>query len=357
MRRFLMILLAVASLLVVLPEAKAEYIFSQGYWWSGGQAYSRARVYYYDSCGCRRYRWSYYPSKQYSKATTISSSTEGWRDKLIELKASREKWQSQIEASANEHNEFIETARELGLNGEYYQTSVGVARIDRSNPYAINGGGGMGYGGYSQRTAEQGSTHFGYAPSSFTVADVYGNVDLGGLYNAAIRLASDSNQYGSKATSGAMTLVDQLGDRAASLMDRAIAVKETEAKAAGIAHLSHSLSQAIKAEARAYIASHQGGSGQPPEPNPALQEAIQNGTLSDVGAIITHRCVRCHQPGGEAEHFDLTDLESLDDPGVAKILARVNSSDPKKQMPPKEPLSLHELRVVNLAAVQPAKKE
>lgn len=357
MRRFLMILLAVVSLLVVLPEAKAEYIFSNGYWWSGGQAYSRARVYYYDSCGCRRYRYQY--AKAAKATTTISSETDNYTAKLLEIKANREKWQAQIEASANKHNEFIEKLRELGLNGEYYQTSVGVARIDRSNPYAINGGGSMGYGGYSQRTAEQGSTHFGYVPSSFTVADVYGNVDIGGLYNAAIRLASDSNQYGSKATDGAMTLVDRLGDRAASLMDRAIAVKETEAKAAGIAQLSHSLGQAIKAEARAYIATHQGGNGQPPEPDPALQEDIANGTLNDVGAIITHRCVVCHRPGGKMERLDLTDIESLGDDGIRNILERINSSDPKLVMPPppNDPLTVHELRVVNLAAVQPAKKE
>ena len=352
-KRLLLTLLATVSLFLAASSARAEYVFSNGYWWSGGAAYTRSSVVAYDHRGCKYYRY------QYAKANVISSQTEGWRAKLLELKANREKWQAGIQASANEHNEFIEALRELGLDGNYYQTSIGVAAIDRSHPYAIQGG----YSGqaYTQLAAPQGATLYGYVPSSFTVADVYGNVDLGGLYNAAIRLASDSNSYGSKATSGAMTLVDQLGDRAASLMDRAIAVEETRAKAAGIAQVSQSLSQAIKAEARAYVATAHGGSGQPPEPDGEKQAAIQNGTLSTIADVLTYRCVRCHKPGGKAEQFDLSNLDAIGPEDAANVLARVTTNDPAKRMPPEpdKPLSLHELRVVFAAAgtQQPAKQD
>lgn len=358
LKRLLIPLLMLALFLAALSAtpAHAQYTFSNGYYWANGTAYNRTSVAYYDSYGCKRYRW------QYSAVKVITSQTEGWRTKLLELKSAREKWQASIESSANEHNEFIEAVRELGLDGTYGNSAIGLATINRSNPYAIAGG-----VGYSQLSAAQGSTHYGYAPMAFSVADVYGNVDIGALYNASIRLASDSNQYGSKATSNAMTLVDQLGSRAASLMDRAIAVKEIEAKSAGIAMASQAIAQSIRAEARAYVAhgqtGGQGGNGQPPPPDAAKQADILNGTLSNIADVMTYRCVTCHQPGGKAEQFDLSDLSAVTAENAADILSRVTSSDQAKRMPPDKPLSIEELRVVFAAAganeqgQQPAKQD
>lgn len=347
LKRLLIPLLAFA-LFLAATSAQAEYIFSNGYYWSNGAAYTRAKVYYYDSYGCKRYRY------QYTAVPVITSKTEGWLEKLIALKASRDRYQATLETSANEHNKFIEAVRELGLDDPYGNPAIGYATINRSHPYAIQGG----YN-YSQLSAAQGSTHYGYAPAQFTQADVYGNVDLGALYNISGRLAENANQYGAKATSGFMSLVDQFSSRAASLQDRAIAVKEIEAKTSGITQVSQAIAASIRAEARASIIHAQAGNGQPPEPDGPMRDAIQNGTLSNIADVIAYRCATCHRPGGKMEAFDLTDLSSVSEVEAGKILDRTTTSDPAKRMPPDKPLSLQELRIVLAAAVsqQPAKED
>lgn len=340
MKRF--VLAIVAVLILACPVVAGSFHFSNGYWWKNGQAYERykTKCWYRNCYGYRYYKWCW----KYRKVNVISSRTEGWREKLIALKEQRERYQARLDESANEHNEFIETLRELGLDGSYYGTSVGKAYIDRSRPYAIQGG-------YSQLTAPQGSTVYGYTPSGYNeIADVYGNVDLGSIYNSAIRLADDSNKYGSQATNSAMSLVDKLGDRAASLMNHRIALEEIKVKSAGMSQVAKALSEAIRAEARAYVKRE--GDKQVfrlPE-NPQLKLKAENGTLDSIGEIIAVRCVKCHQPGGKAEHFDLTNLDNIDEMAGLKILDRVSTSDPEKRMPPSKPLSIHELRVLFDAA-------
>ena len=315
----------------------SDYTYRSGYYYRGQQAYTRSWSLLSNGC----YGWLYTP---YQKQYTISYKDPDYVDKLLQLKANRDKWQNDLRSSANRHNEFIEKLRELGLDGDYYRTDVGVAVIDRSHPYAIQGG----YHGYAQRAAPQGSTVYGNVGLHQTeeIADVFGNIDWGPLYNSAIRLAGDSQQHGSRATSDAMSLIDKLGDRAAGVLERSLAIEETRAKAAGISQISASLSEAIKAEARVYMSRREtSGMVVPPASN-ELQQKIASGTLDAPADIITYRCVSCHQPGGRAAHFDLTDLSAVTDEDANKVLDRIVSSDPKKRMPPDKPLSRHETKAM-----------
>ena len=107
-----------------------NYTYRDGYWWSNGVAFTRTRQAYYTTgyCSSRRcstrslaYRWVYRRSS-YQPAVQpqyVTPKTEGWRTKLLEIAATRDRYEASTRASANEHNEFIEAVEALGLTSNF----------------------------------------------------------------------------------------------------------------------------------------------------------------------------------------------------------------------------------------------
>jgi mono/diheme cytochrome c family protein len=323
--------LAVKLLLFASSLSASDYTFSNGYYWSAGKAYTRSTVTSYDSRGCLVYSYQYTPYvAPVTNVTNITHETPDWRTKLLEIAEQQKRSEAKLRQSAEDHAEYMQAIKALGLG-----SGSGYATTQTIDAY-----------GYSQRTAPQGATVFGYNE----IADVYGNVDLGELYQSAIRLAEGSNRYGSEATSGAMKLVDQFGDRAQGLLSQQLAIAEINSKTAGVTNAARALGDAIKAESRLHIEKRTEGPAPPRPPSsgsPILDQptAKANASFDGLTALVTAKCVSCHGGKTTEAGLNLTDLGKLDEAAVAKILARITSANPEKRMPPGKPLEPEELRL------------
>lgn len=324
------LMLALKILLLFAGSVSAsEYLFSNGYWWKDGQAFTRSIVQSYDSRGCliNSYKYTLYSSAP--NVAHVTPETPNWRAKLLEIAEQREKSEAKLRQSAIEHQEYLQALKALGLNGSHggYTTATTIDAY-----------------GYSQRTAPQGTTVFGYNE----IADVYGNVDLGDLYQSAIRLAESSNRYGAEATNGTQKLIDNFGDRAQGLLSQQLAIAEINAKTAGVTNAARALGDAIKAESRLHLEKRtEGPAPLPPREggSPILDEPTAKQSLDSLASLVQVKCFACHGGKTTEAGLNLGDLTKLDDAAVNKILSRVTSANPEKRMPPGKPLEPEELRL------------
>jgi mono/diheme cytochrome c family protein len=211
---------------------------------------------------------------------------------------------------------------------------------------------------YGQLPVAQGSTLYGYSFSS--VADVYGNTDIGALYNQAIRLAGDSNAYADKATSNAMSLVAQAGrerTKVAEILAKGQVIAQANASAAALAsavstgtevnvEASRTTESSVSVEHN--VKQGDGKTEIKPEPKPVDTTSVQK--------IFDQRCVECHREGKEKGGLRHDDAAKLTVQDVEEILSRVTSPNPELRMPkgqdgaPGAALSVEEIAVLFKAA-------
>lgn len=337
MIRFLMIVFLL--LLDVTLLCASDYTFSNGYYWRDGQAFTRSIVQSYDSRGCliNQYKYTLYTAPAPS-VLHVTTETPNWRTELLKIAATRESNAAKLKQAALDQQEYLQAIKALGLdggNGSNYTTTTSVDAY-----------------GYSQRSAPQGSTVFGYNE----IADVYGNVDLGGLYQSAIRLAEASQRSGDNATNGAMQLVDQFGDRAQGLLSQQLAIAEINAKTTGVTNAARALGDAIKAEGRIRVEKKVEGPAPPvPGGSPILDEpsakaANADDTFNKLTALVQTKCVSCHGGKTTEAGLSLVDLGKIDDDTVKKILERITTGNVEKRMPPGKPLAPAEIGLFFKAA-------
>lgn len=301
----------IALALLAASATASDYVFRDGYYWRGSQAYTRYSqpTYSYHN-GCRYQTTSYYytpvdhkePVKETYKApekpTLPSVTDENWRAKLLEFAGQRDKWRADLKASALEHNEFMEAVKVLGLegyDGEY------VPRYATS-PYGFGSTGGYGvktsgYGGYNtykkefyfNPLADQGNTVYGYSYSN--LADVYGATDLQALYQQASRLTENAQSLAGNANSGFQSLVDKEGDaraRVAAILAKAQLLRSLDVPEKTVETRTQSFSAGNTAQSQAVI------------------DRMQHGGAADLQSVITKNCVTCHSastPQGKSELF------------------------------------------------------
>lgn len=329
------------------------YNSSNGYYWKDGQAFTRTRVKTWVWRGnCRYAQWTYQWDKV-GGVYSLNSQTEGWRSKMLEIAATHKKYQDQMAASANEHQEFLETAKELGITGI-------VNNYNNFQPQYANAGGqyggGGGYGGQggeqyamNYMPTAQGATLFGYRE----VADIYGNVNLGELYSRALRLREQSAGYESLANKDTTQMLDNLGARAA-------AIEEMRTKA----DLITKLAESIKAESTARVV-REYYTIATQKAEKVIKAKVDIGT--QLMSIMTNKCVKCHNATKQNGGLRLDDLSFVTDAQTKSIIARIDHVDPLERMPledidtPGIPLSADEKAVFFLAAFgapgQPPKED
>lgn len=334
MIRFLMIVFCVLLNAVLLFGS--DYSFSNGYYWKDGQAFTRSIVQSYDSRGCliNTYKYSLYSAPAPS-VLHVTHETPNWRAKLLEIAEYREKSEAKLKASQLEHQEYMDALRALGLKGNSSYTTT--TTVDAY--------------GYSQRAAPQGATVYGYNE----ISDIYGNVDLGDLYQSAIRLAEASQRSGDSATNGAFRLVDQFGDRAQGLLSQQLAIAETNAKANGVTNAARALGDALQAQSRIHVEKRtETPTPAPPQPggSPVLDQpsAKADDTFNRVTALVQTKCASCHGGKTTEAGLNLTDLGKVDEATVDKILKRITNPNPEKSMPPGKPLTRAEISLFFQAA-------
>lgn len=337
-----MMLLALGCALMLASVAGAtDYTFSNGYYWKGGQAFTRSLVSSYDARGCLVNTYQYTPyvaATTTTNITNVTHETPDWRNKLLEIADYQKKAEAKLRQSALEHQEYLEALKALGLNGPRGSVST-TTTVDSY--------------GYSQRPTGQGATVYGYNE----IADVYANTDLGEIYNTAMRLAEASNRYGADATNGAFKLVDQLGDRASGLLSQQLAIAEINAKTNGVVTASRALGDVFRAESRLRIEKRVEGpappnqtpSPPPPGGSPILDEpsakATSNQAFDNLVGLVNTKCVSCHGGKTTEAGLSLVDLGKVDQQTAKKILARITHPNPEKRMPPGKPLDQDEIRL------------
>ena len=201
-------------------------------------------------------------------------------------------------------------------------TTASTTNTDNSLSYTYNIN-------YAQPTAAQGSTLYG-------IASTYATTDLGSLFHAATRLASDATALTAQANAGALALggdITRVAEIQAQGQAATAALLATRPQASTQVQSQFNVTN----EARAGIA--------------ATPQA--NGQSLDLSSIITAKCAGCHNPAVKSGGLDLSDLSKVDSD---KVLARITAHDPLKRMPladggaPGVPLTVAELRVFFNAA-------
>ena len=147
----------------------SDFVFKDGYYWLGENAYTRQKV-SHGHYGGYRYEYrkapvvvkkevEYKDRVEYKEAEKVD-----WRTRLLEIAQEREEYRAKQEAQAQDHREYMEALKALGLEGN----AAAYPGYSHS-PY-----------GY-QANSEQGTTVYGYSYS--TLADIYGDNVLrpGGL--------------------------------------------------------------------------------------------------------------------------------------------------------------------------------
>ena len=326
------------------------YTYRDGYWWLNGQAYTRARVqeaYYYWHRGCQytsyRWVWSYTPVSGVTTTTVINPSEDGWRGKLLDIAKQRDQYEGRMRTSAVEHNEFVESVKLLGMEGNFRWNGYGYEMAYAQHPGAVLAAAQQ---AYSQFPTPQGNSVYGYRE----LADVYGNVDLGALYNQAMRLREQSYGNESKATSEVHALVDGLGSNIAK-------IREIEAKGqAAAAALSASAAKDRATVLREFWSTYDSRTKSSPSPASPSQGQPQAAQAGSLQGIVQQKCVACHNSEKKNGGLDLSDLAKVTEAQTNKILERIIHPDPTKRMPiredlsPGEPLSKNEVAAFFVAA-------
>lgn len=300
----------------------AGYTWNDGYWWRGNSAYSlsRAKEYYWSN-GCQYYRWvtRYTPVAVRKVVITKQDlSEDGWRGKLLDIAKQRDWYEGKARQSTVEHNEFVESVRVLGLENNFHWNGYGY-EMQYAQGGVQNGYGAYG-SSYSQQPAQQGSTIYGYSE----LADIYGNVDLGALYNSVLRLRSQSYQNESAATSETHALVGELGGQMAR-------IKEIEAKG----YAAAAALEAANAKDRATLL-REFWQSYPQEKAAAVME--QQGTSNtevyrSLQTLVQNKCVACHNPNKQSGGLDMTALAQLSSEQGESVLQRIIHPDPARRMP------------------------
>lgn len=351
------------------------YTYQDGYWWYGDQAYRRVKYsepYYYYSCGtrCTGYRSAYKYEPVYlqkekvvvTKEDLANGSEDGWRGKLLEIAGNRDKWEAKARQSAQEHNEFLESVKFLGMQGNFHWNGYGYEMSYAQNPYAYEGYGQKEvFQQYGQFPAAQGQTVYGYNE----IADIYANVDLGQLYDSVLRLREQSYGYESKATSETHALVGDLASKMAE-------IKEIEAKGrAASAALKASEAKDRTTLLREFWSAYPSASGTTSTTTRRSQStsSVTVGGMAGGGGqalalverVVANKCISCHTSGGAQGGLNLDDLTALTPEQSTKILDRIVSPDENARMPlaqdrsPGEPLSREEIAAFFFAIYGPAK--
>jgi hypothetical protein len=175
------------------------YTYRDGLFYKGDVPYSREyytyvkqvpyTAYNYGGYGGYATPYTYYQPKtyyawRYTKVeypkSEVPSYGKGWQSQLLGIAANRDKVEGNLRTAALDHQAYLAAVNVLGLAGNFKWQNYGLAPLFPSYaaphaPYAA---------------APQGQTVYGY--SFATARDLYGDANLGTLYQQAARLTQNA---------------------------------------------------------------------------------------------------------------------------------------------------------------------
>ena len=380
MKRILLFLLLAFCLLTA--DVQAQYTlaynaawqngaYHQGYYWWYGHPYTRYRVYSCSrksSCGCRvrcGYKWHYaqiqgynYSRRGYGGVITADSISKGtWRGQLLDIISRRDAYEGQARASALEHNEFLETLKALGIEGNFTWDGYGY-----SPQYAQGFGQVFGYPQMpqaynSQFGAPTGGTQYAYTYAT-DYADSYRNADIAALISRQQSYQELAQNNAASTASATGDLIDRKGQRDAEV-----------ARLRGTAELNE---RTIQAFGQAIAQGLQSGKpqertiterttitpqvmGQPSTTKSVEIQGADSGqarAMLNFGLLVEKRCVACHGSDSSANKSGLllsapTQLsQAIKAKAARRILAGEMPPAKDLQGNPIEPLTAEEKRLL-----------
>lgn len=301
------------------------YTYRDGYWWKGGCAYCREKVYWYDRCGHCYYYWRYskvpFAERVVERTVeTVKSSDPDWRGKLLDIAAARDRTQGEIQKGQAEQNYFVQAVGALGLTGNFNIQNYGAFPL----------GGTLGQSFQLSAAGVQGNTVYGYQGYNQT-ADLYGSTDMNALYQQASRLTQNAQTLAGQAATDFSGLATQAGGNHAK-------VAEILAKGQAV----QAMAKAITADPSAHVETRtfafRVGPG---EDGKVKVEPVEPGnvavnvqaTAKQFQALAAARCASCHT-GQEAKgKFQIAQYVSLAPAAKAKVWERLVAPDGMKRMP------------------------
>ncbi len=312
-------------LLIISTTTSAnEYTYRDGFYWNGSKAYSR-QLYQYPGY------WSYgvyYPGAYYYQYTEVPVATEyktktvtyndpGWRSKLLDIAAQRDKFEGEIRKNAHEQAYFMDAVKGLGLTGNFRWNGYGEV------PPSVAGGYSYGGQGYISTYGANASTKYGYSYNS--LSQLYGDGDLNQLYQAASQLAHNAQKLGGEATGQFSALAGQEGANRAR-------VAEILAKGQMAQQILQALETAPSGVTKGFsFKFNEKGvfekteAGVPPK---------VKGELSDQFATVAkNRCASCHNSIDKKGGFDVYDYPTLSTEDKQKVWLRLVTENETLMMP------------------------
>jgi hypothetical protein len=283
--------------------------------WSGGR--------YYEA-GNYAWRNGGWVSESYGNG----SYGNGWQDRLLSIAANRDHIEGELRLKALDQQAYLSAVKTLGLEGNFHWQNYGQAPL-----YPVGQSYNQGYPVNLSTAGVNGNTVYGYSYSS--VKDVYGDTNLGSLFQQSARLADGAQQLSGQATQGFQDTVMKEGGNRARVAE--ILAKAQAAKAAlDAANAAPSSYQETRIQGGGQSREDQRGEGQAAEGQGA-PAAAQQQRLSDAafGQLLVNRCGSCHGNDGKAKggfRIGMYAGLSLKDK-AEKVWPLLTTSDENKRMP------------------------
>jgi len=287
-------------------------VFRQGFWWHNGVAFTRQRI--VNSCG--QYTWQYYyaptvVAEQTRIVNTVKPTDANWRNELLRLAETREKYAQKLQLNALEHAQYMEAIKEFkfgpppGLGSYAGYSQLGYTFTGAVTNFGVNG-----------------SSQYGYSYKD--LAAIYGD---NGLAQMQQSLGQSVNQVGSildKAIHGTLDLTAQTAAGNAKLAEKVIngqivieVAKVLNAQPAVAANYSFSVgpNNVMKADSS------------------KVPDAQKEQNLKAWGAMAGPKCAACHTEGNIKGGFDLNKYLGMSPAEKQRVWSMINHQDPQKRMP------------------------
>lgn len=337
--------------------ADGAYVNSDGYWvypgnhyyWKGNDAYARVQVAGYYSYGHYyppTYRYQFSHTYRTPAYTAPATPEVGWRTKLLDIAAARDKAEAKIRFSAFEQQYYLEALNALGLKGNFHWNGYG-----QSPPYPLYhyGAYGPAYGNLQLSTAgAQGQTVYGYSYNS--IASLYGDANLNTLFQQAGRLTENAQKLAGQATTDFSALVGQEGGNRAK-------IAEILAKGQAVREFLQAIQgSASKTETRimSFKVGPDGNGGikaekvDPPQiqPMPPVDGGNGGDTRAAWQAHASAKCGSCHSGKRIEGGFEWRNYPAMSVEQKLVVVGRLLHTDPGKRMPKDgPPLTVEEKRL------------
>lgn len=187
---------------------------------------------------------------------------------------------------------------------------------------------------YNQPVAAQGSTVYGYS----SVADTYGKVDMGLLYNQAARLTDQAQQLAGQAATDFAALVQAEGQNrteVAKILAHGQAARQaleaTQGKPQQLTQRTFAFRVTQGSDGKLKVENLTDDKPQTQEKPKTDFELSSGGAAQNISDLLTNKCVTCH--GNAKAQGNLNLEQAISDEQQRKILVRATTDDLDKRMP------------------------